>query len=486
MRWLSRLLAAHFARRVSALIFVSAIVWCFMDTAEAALPCGSQADKCTKPQAYASAMNGTGFCAGTSERVFLRWDQPLIEINPDTPAAYFRSYPRCGTATNSYGYTTQFYYTTGCSPGQEFNLLRGICQESCSSRPQKIVDYKQMIPSGSYACIDGCEARIAPSADGGYFQTFVGGTTSHCGVLPSDCSKFGAGYGMNFGTSMCQPPFDECASNQVKDPVSGICTDGCEPGKIMDASGVCKPPVDECPPGNIKSPSGGCLPGDGQCAAGEARGKDGTCKRDADGDGKPDAGEDEGNTDETFSGGDSCNAPPACSGSPIMCGQARIQWRIDCNTRKNRNVSGGACSAVPLCTGEKCDAMEYSSLLMQWRTACAMEKLAGKGDGGGDDGQPAWTRVDGMNQNPGAGEGAGDTPTVGEKQFSTDDLDQSGFGGGMCMGFAGGGGSGAVGQAYALEFGAPNAEWCLFISRLRASLIVIAAAAACFIIARGV
>ncbi|MGE4340293.1 MAG: hypothetical protein AB7E55_30725 [Pigmentiphaga sp.] len=91
-----------------------------------------------------------------------------------------------------------------------------------------------------------------------------------------------------------------------------------------------------------------------------------------------------------------------------------------------------------------------------------------------------------MSQIPGAGEVAGDTPTVGEKEFSTSDLDQSGFGGGMCMGFAGGSGSGVVGQAYGLEFGAPNAEWCLFISRLRASLIVVAAAAACFIIARGV
>lgn len=149
----------------------------------------------------------------------------------------------------------------------------------------------------------------------------------------------------------------------------------------MDANGVCKPKEDQCPPGNVKSPTGGCLPGDGQCAVGEVKGKDGTCKRDADGDGKPDAGEDEGTTDETFSGGDSCDAPPACSGSPIMCGQARIQWRIDCNTRKNRQITGGACSAMPMCVGRDCDAMEYSQLLMQWRTACALEKAkSGSGD----------------------------------------------------------------------------------------------------------
>ncbi|MGE4339077.1 MAG: hypothetical protein AB7E55_24355, partial [Pigmentiphaga sp.] len=234
---------------------------------------------------------------------------------------------------------------------------------------------------------------------------------------------------------------DTCPEGQEKNAM-GICeTKNCPPGKLLQQDGTCANEKNECPPGNVKSPAGTCLPGDGQCAAGEVKGKDGTCKRDANGDGKPDEGEDEGSTDETFSGGDNCNAPPSCSGSPILCGQARIQWRIDCNTRKNRNIAGGACNAMPVCTGDKCDAMEYSGLLMQWRSACALEKLAGKGTGDGDGSQPEWTKVGGMSQNPGAGEVAGDTPTVGEKEFSTSDLDQSGFGGGMCMGFAGGSGS---------------------------------------------
>ena len=102
-------------------------------------------------------------------------------------------------------------------------------------------------------------------------------------------------------------------------------------------------------------PDGKCLPGDGQCAAGEVRGPDGTCKKDGDGDGQPD---DPGDKD-TFAGGDDCSVPPSCGGSPIMCGQARIQWRIDCNTRKNRNIAGGTCNTMPVCTGES--AMRWST-----------------------------------------------------------------------------------------------------------------------------
>ncbi len=280
------------------------------------------------------------------------------------------------------------HYRSGCEAGKEFNPLRGICQTTCASRSPETVSYKEMIPNGSYSCSDGCTARITETGDGTYTKIYLGGEESKCGVLPNDCSSFGAGYTMNFATSMCQPPVVECQENDVKDPISGTCTQGCEPGKIMDAAGVCKQKEEHCPPGNVKSPSGGCLPGDGQCAAGEVKGKDGTCKRDADGDGEPDAGEEDGTSDPTFSGGDSCNSPPACSGSPILCGQARIQWRIDCNTRKDVTVTGGACSAMPVCIGKNCDALEYTQLLMQWRTACAVEKLASKdGEGGeGEDG----------------------------------------------------------------------------------------------------
>ncbi|WDS36969.1 virulence factor TspB C-terminal domain-related protein [Pseudoxanthomonas sp.] len=169
-------------------------------------------------------------------------------------------------------------------------------------------------------------------------------------------------------------------------------------------------------------------------------GKDGTCKADVDGDGVADSDADEdGDPDSdkpSFSGGDGCDAPPSCQGDAIACGQARIQWRIDCNTRNDTKITGGACGALPVCTGRNCKADEYAQLIMQWRAACALEKMAdGEGSGitdpntkkiadaitsGGDmgeEGSPdaAFADGDGTGGSNGAGGEAGE-------------LDDSGFG----------------------------------------------------------
>lgn len=177
---------------------------------------------------------------------------------------------------------------------------------------------------------------------------------------------------MDEATGQCIPPA-ECPPGQVKDQFEG-----------------CKPEDNQCPAGQIKSPEGNCLPGDGQCAAGEVRGGDGSCKRDSDGDGEADEGLDDG----TFSGGENCNAPPQCAGDNILCGQAVIQWRIDCNTRREVNITGGDCSAPPICAGEKCNAMEYAQLVVSWRATCALERMGNEdgipgtpGDGEDFDGQ---------------------------------------------------------------------------------------------------
>ena len=68
--------------------------------------------------------------------------------------------------------------------------------------------------------------------------------------------------------------------------------------------------------------------------------------------------------------------------------QVKIQWRIDCNTRKKANVSGGHCGGpggMPVCSGEGCNAVEYAQLVQQWKTACAIEKLAAGGSTGGSE-----------------------------------------------------------------------------------------------------
>ncbi|MGS0539351.1 hypothetical protein [Xanthomonas oryzae] len=202
----------------------------------------------------------------------------------------------------------------------------------------------------------------------------------------------------------------------------------------LQQDGTCGPSNNECPAGQIKSPAGGCLPGDGQCAKGEVRGPDGTCKKDGDGDGEPDK---PGEGDKSqFSGGDDCNSPPSCSGDAIMCGQARIQWRIDCNTRKNRNVSGGTCNAPPVCTGEKCDAVEYTSMMFQWRTACASEKAANNSGGGTGNNADVKAIRDAITGNGTADIGADGKPAdafsdesgYGEGGYPTGELDTHGFG----------------------------------------------------------
>ena len=199
----------------------------------------------------------------------------------------------------------------------------------------------------------------------------------------------GSGHFWNSLLKVCEPPNGECPKGGKPNSLGQCAPEPCPDGMAQQPDGTCKKKDNECPAGEIRSPDGKCLPGEGQCAKGETRGKDGTCKKDADEDGEPDEpGEGEGGEKppSEFSGGDDCSRPPSCSGDVIMCGMARIQWRIECNTRKNRNIAGGMCGTMPICTGEKCDALEYSQLLMQWRTACAVEKLAANGIGGGGGG----------------------------------------------------------------------------------------------------
>ncbi|MFI8716350.1 hypothetical protein ACIGHF_00440 [Stenotrophomonas sp. NPDC077464] len=267
--------------------------------------------------------------------------------------------------------------------------------DTCEKRPDWNGPYPFLTggkpTNGSVTCNGGCQQAWYSTGDG-YFNGKYTSVPGTCNDYDEQQCKAKFGYSWNSALSACEPDEGKCPNGQAQNSLGQCAPEPCPAGKVLQADGSCKNEANECPAGQIKSPDGNCLPGEGQCAAGEVRGKDGTCKKDADGDGEPDAGEEgegpNGETADDFSGGDSCNEPPSCSGSPIMCGQARIQWRIDCNTRKNRNIAGGMCTQPPVCTGEKCDALEYSGLLMQWRTACAVEKLAsstGTGTGSNPD-----------------------------------------------------------------------------------------------------
>lgn len=338
---------------------------------------------------------------------------------------------------------------------------------------------------GSVGCRNGCDGVWQKNAD--FTQTW----TALGNVCPDDQEKncqspamAGAGYYWNPVLRVCEPPDIKCQGGAKPNSLGQCGPEPCPEGRTLQQDGTCKTKENECPAGQIRSPDGKCLPGDGQCAAGEVRGPDGTCKKDSDGDGDPDDPGDK----ETFSGGDDCAVPPSCSGSPILCGQARIQWRIDCNTRKNRNIAGGTCAAMPVCTGEKCDAMEYASLLMQWRTACATEKLLTKdGGNGGDGSQPEWTKVTGMSTDPGAGSSPDDINVVTTKKIGISDLDQSGVGGsGSCMGFVtGGGAASSLSSGFMQVMSSPPAFFCNFISQIRAVIILLASVTCVYILSRG-
>ncbi|KHL56147.1 hypothetical protein OZ13_10015 [Xanthomonas cannabis pv. cannabis] len=461
MHWIARVFASAIARRCAYLCIAVLLAHCGLNEARA-VECASFSDNCTQAQAQAGARawpDAQKRCqqdvgpAGTVGPVIVDHSVSGVGRGQYVPKA------ECFFNGNSQGYVS----TT--SPGQ----LGWLYTRGCDSEP----DYTGGGPWGTYVgtarngsigCRNGCDGVWFGNSDDS--MTWKG-TGAMCPEKPPEACAGMPGYYWNAALKVCEPtPPEKCPEGQSKN-AKGTCEpNACPEGMVLGQDGTCKAKENECPSGQIKSPAGGCLPGDGQCAKGEVRGKDGTCKRDGDGDGEPDDGEDDGSAKENFSGGDDCKSPPSCSGSLIMCGQARIQWRIDCNTRKNRNISGGACAAMPVCTGEKCDAMEYSQLLMQWRSACAAEKLLAKGDGAGS-GQPDWTKVTG----DGTG-GAGADPAKPHRTVAlgVGMLDSGGFlgGSGACPKF----GSVSLGKYGSVDLDQWN--WiCQFFAAVRMVFIAL-------------
>ncbi|WP_414607848.1 virulence factor TspB C-terminal domain-related protein [Stenotrophomonas sp. FR010] len=313
----------------------------------------------------ASTPTDTSYGAGTCTRLgtnMFNCQQPFIGSGSTGPRG-------CGLAFDPYKDSNH-----GFPEGKD-----------CASRPDWNGPYPYLNggkpKNGSVTCNAGCKQAWYSTGDG-YFNGKYTSDPGICSNYDEDkCNAQFPGYHWNAGMSACEPDDGKCKDGGKQNSLGQCAPEPCPDGMAQQSDGTCKKKDNECPAGQVRSPDGKCLPGDGQCASGEVRGPDGTCKKDGDGDGKPDEPGDK----DSFSGGDDCNSPPSCSGSPIMCGQARIQWRIECNTRRNRNIAGGLCSTMPVCTGEKCDAMEYAGLLMQWRSACALEKMASNtGSGGGD------------------------------------------------------------------------------------------------------
>lgn len=442
---IGRIFVNAFARRVAYVFVAVLLAWLGLGSARAqdfsqcTVPTASNALCPDLPAARSAAdasaqyyCNQLSDCNGTDDR-----QETWTGTNWQVRTRY-----RYGTSNNG-AWGVYKRATAQCASGQVYNPSTQQCQQSCSGRPSTVQTFLPL--TGSKQCFNGCVVSYMQNGDDTTSTRSYSGAMCSNDEFKQDC---GAGYVWNGYMGVCQPITPDCPEGQVEEggqckpenqcPDGMIAVTGGTPGSIQQGALHCKPSEDTCPQGMIRSPSGQCLPGDGQCAAGEARRSDGTCGRDANGDGTADD-EDEDDTNdsdkESFSGGDSCTHPPSCAGGPIDCGMARIQWRIDCNTRTKVNITGGACKAIPQCVGENCRAMEYAQLLQQWRSACALEKMADAGAGEGAVGDANKNGVADVLEGrltPGQPGGDGET-TVRSIGVSTSLLDTENiFGGGSC------------------------------------------------------
>lgn len=319
--------------------------------------------------------------------------------------------------------------------------------QSCLSTPSKISKFYP--PTGSIGCNLGCEVKYRQNGDDE--TTTVSTTGKACNKAP-DCAAQDVNMVWNSYLGVCQPVAPECEAGFKLVGNSCVEEKPCPDGMALQ-NGVCKAKENECPAGSTLMPDGSCKKA--QCPDGQTMGDDGTCKKPKPED-SPDncpAGQkaDENGKcqfDTSFSGGDTCDVPPSCSGDPVMCGQARIQWRIDCNTRKNTNVSGGPCSpsGMPVCTGEKCDQVEYSQLIMQWRSACAAEKLLEKSNDtqGDNTGTTPTPDTSGVSD----GELSGQAPNDGDATGAFSDGSNAGNGSGSGNGSGNGNGLNSSGYGW--------------------------------------
>lgn len=379
-----RILANAVARRIAFVLVAAALAWFGVGNARAqscpAPNAGPDVDQtfADEPAAYYACAS---WGAGESGKNF---------------TGYIRQFTQC-VKNGSTSYRAQFSIqkrVTDCSTAGAGTLtsrsyFRFPAGTSCATRPSATTLFLPL--GGSTQCWNGCVVSYAQNGDD---ETSTRSPTGAvCGPDYGDNCPEGSFWNGYMG--VCQPIAPDCPEGQTrvggeckpnnKCPDGMVAVPGGTPGAINQGALYCKPESDTCPPGNVRSPTGQCLPGDGQCAAGEARRPNGTCGRDSDGDGEADEDDDDPDNDPnkpSASGGDSCDMPPSCSGDAIACMQVKIQWRIDCNTRKKANISGGACNAMPVCTGDGCKASEHASMILQWRTACALEKANA---GGGTD-----------------------------------------------------------------------------------------------------
>lgn len=420
-------LIPHFAMSVLLVLF-----WLIPSRSVYAADICTAENPCEQGQAYQAAMNRAKEAA--AEYTALYPDFPRYpKVSLSDSKIYYRAYIANGSNT----------ITSGCIVSASSN--QRSCdyefRQTCSSRGSKITKFYP--PSGSVACDLGCEVKYRQNGDD---ETTTYSPTGNVCYKAPDCAAQGVNMVWNSYLGVCQPVAPECEAGFKLVGNSCVEEKPCPDGMALQ-NGVCKVVGEECPAGSTKLPDGTCHKK--ECPEGSVRGDDGTCKP------PPKENCEAGDTEcekknEQFSGGDGCDVPPICSGSPILCGQARIQWRIDCNTRRNTNISGGPCShsGTPTCTGEKCDAIEYAQLVMQWRAACAVEKMAENSSNSGSGGDNTGTTPTPDTSGVSDGELSGQAPNDGDATGAFSDGSNAGNGSGSGNGSGNGNGLNSSGYGW--------------------------------------
>lgn len=360
--------------------------------------------------------NGDWVCddQGEAYRMVASWGVPSV-------------YASCGminvrAVAQGNSYVQRMTYpgnTCGIGYQQDIGTGSASYRTGCTARQSKTTLFYP--PSGAVGCDNGCQVKYRQNGDDE--TTTYSPTGAVCAEKPA-CDGLDGNYVWNGYLNICQPVVPECQAGYIPRGAECVKEDSCPDGMSLQ-NGICKAKEDTCPPGQIRAPNNQCVNDQNVCKSGEAMSSQGTCAKDSDGDGivdsedddidgdgipnkdDPDAdgdgvpddqqeGEGPGKKEKVeASGGDTCDRPPSCSGNPIDCLQARIQWRIDCNTRKKANISGGHCGVggMPICAGDGCDEREHQQLIQQWKAACLLEKIAansagspGGNPGGGDQG----------------------------------------------------------------------------------------------------
>ncbi len=216
--------------------------------------------------------------------------------------------------------------------------------------------------------------------------------------------------------------------------------------------------------------------------------------KDSDGDGigdnadvapnDPDNGKDkdEGNEkDNQAGGGGTCGAPPSCSGDAIACNTNWQIWRMRCQGTATGSVTGDVTNCNAGVNVSSPDPLANASIVLQRKIACKQGEQGNQGNGD----QPEWTKVNGMSQDPGKGGTDSDIPGINEVNVTADTLDQSGFGGGACVGFVAASSGSGVSSGFTQSLATPPAFFCDYIGWLKLAIITGAAIYSVITISKG-